>query len=256
MRVLRVGLLAAVAAVTVSQVAAACGAGAPSSGIVAAVDAAGTISLLDGRQIRLAGVVVGDDVAAQQYLTDTIAGRDVVLRDAGASRDRYGRIEAYVFASTRGSSGKDLERSLQRDMVEKGLVRVSARISDRACAAEFLTSESQARQAGRGLWADARWSVLKADEPAKILSQRGAFALVEGKVLSVREVGGSIYVNFGRRWTEDFTVTVAKRNAAALGGLDVKRLDHKLIRVRGWVEERGGPWIEVTRPEQIELIRN
>ncbi|NIK47955.1 hypothetical protein FHS46_002272 [Variibacter gotjawalensis] len=51
-------------------------------------------------------------------------------------------------------------------------------------------------------------------------------------------------------------MTVAKRNAAALGGLDVKRLDHKLIRVRGWVEERGGPWIEVTRPEQIELIRN
>ena len=31
-------------------------------------------------------------------------------------------------------------------------------------------------------------------------------------MLSVRESGGTIYVNFGRRWTEDFTVTVAKRN--------------------------------------------
>ncbi|BAT57662.1 hypothetical protein GJW-30_1_00169 [Variibacter gotjawalensis] len=255
-RDLWVGLLAVVVAVTVAHVAAACGAGAQLSGTVAAVDATGTLSLSDGRQIRLAGVVVGDDVAAQQYLIDTIIGRDVVLRGTPATRDRYGRIEAYVFAVGWGLPGKDLDRSVQRDMVEKGLVRVSARISDRACAAEFLTSESQARQAGRGLWADARWRVLKADEPAKILSQRGAFALVEGKVLSVREVGGSIYVNFGRRWTEDFTVTVAKRNAAALGGLDVKRLDHKLIRVRGWVEERGGPWIEVTRPEQIELIRN
>ena len=25
------------------------------------------------------------------------------------------------------------------------------------------------------------------------------------------------------------------------------------IRVRGWIEERGGPWIEVTRAEQIEF---
>jgi hypothetical protein len=24
--------------------------------------------------------------------------------------------------------------------------------------------------------------------------------------------------------------------------------------VRGWIEQRGGPWIEATRPEQIELI--
>jgi hypothetical protein len=31
-------------------------------------------------------------------------------------------------------------------------------------------------------------------------------------VLSVRESGATIYVNFGRRWTEDFTVTILKRN--------------------------------------------
>jgi hypothetical protein len=25
------------------------------------------------------------------------------------------------------------------------------------------------------------------------------------------------------------------------------------VRVRGWIEERGGPWIEAARPEQIEI---
>ena len=25
------------------------------------------------------------------------------------------------------------------------------------------------------------------------------------------------------------------------------------VRVRGWIEARGGPWIEATRPEQIEI---
>jgi len=24
--------------------------------------------------------------------------------------------------------------------------------------------------------------------------------------------------------------------------------------VRGWIEERGGPWVDATRPEQIELV--
>ena len=63
-------------------------------------------------------------------------------------------------------------------------------------------------------------------------------------------------MNFGRRWSEDFTVTIAKRNERIVrgAGLDLKALARRTIRVRGWVEERGGPWIEVTRPEQIEVL--
>ncbi|HEV3176929.1 MAG TPA: thermonuclease family protein, partial [Stellaceae bacterium] len=79
--------------------------------------------------------------------------------------------------------------------------------------------------------------------------------IVEGKVLSVRESGPTIYVNFGRRWTQDFTVTIAKRNESAFtsAGLEPKRLQGRRVRVRGYVEQRGGPWVEATRPEQIEL---
>ena len=72
---------------------------------------------------------------------------------------------------------------------------------------------------------------------------------------SVRESGATIYVNFGRRWTEDFTVTILKRNERKFvaAGVEPKRLAGRLIRVRGWIEERGGPWIEPAYPEQIEL---
>jgi hypothetical protein len=74
-------------------------------------------------------------------------------------------------------------------------------------------------------------------------------------VVSVRESGATIYVNFGRRWTEDFTVTILKRNVRSFtaAGLEPGRLAGRHIRVRGWIEERGGPWIEAARPEQIEL---
>ena len=82
------------------------------------------------------------------------------------------------------------------------------------------------------------------------------FALVEGRVLSVRESGGTIYVNFGRRWSEDFTVTVPKRSARTFtaAGFELKALAGRTVRVRGLVEERGGPWIEATEPGQIEIL--
>jgi len=73
----------------------------------------------------------------------------------------------------------------------------------------------------------------------------------------VRESGGTIYVNFGRRRSEDITVTVPKRNERtfAAAGLDLKTLAGRRIRVRGWVEQRGAEdraWIAAERPEQIE----
>jgi hypothetical protein len=96
---------------------------------------------------------------------------------------------------------------------------------------------------------------LNADNLTDVLAEQGRFALVEGRVLSVRESGATIYVNFGRRWTEDFTVTILKRNERnfTVAGLEPKKLAGRQIRVRGWIEERGGPWIEATRPEQIEF---
>ncbi|HEX2655065.1 MAG TPA: thermonuclease family protein, partial [Xanthobacteraceae bacterium] len=80
--------------------------------------------------------------------------------------------------------------------------------------------------------------------------------LIEGKVLSVRESGSIIYVNFGRRWTQDFAVTIPRRSERSLtgAGVDPKKLEGRRIRVRGWVEGRSGPLMEVNRPEQIEIL--
>jgi hypothetical protein len=121
--------------------------------------------------------------------------------------------------------------------------------------APLLALERSARRAKLGLWADPYYDLRRAEDPAGILAERGRFTLVEGKVLSVRESGATIYVNFGRRWTQDFTVTIAKRHerSFAAAGVEPKKLEGRRVMVRGWVEERGGPWIEATRPEQIEI---
>jgi hypothetical protein len=81
--------------------------------------------------------------------------------------------------------------------------------------------------------------------------------VVEGKAASVRESGGMIYMNFGRRRSQRLTVTILKRNerSFAAAGLQTDRLANPQLRVRGFIEERSGSRIEATRPEQIEIAQ-
>jgi hypothetical protein len=80
--------------------------------------------------------------------------------------------------------------------------------------------------------------------------------VVEGDVVSVRESRGTTYINFGRRWSESFTAVILKRNAGELlaAGIDLKRLQGRRLEVRGFIELRSGPRIEVMRPEQIAVV--
>ena len=80
--------------------------------------------------------------------------------------------------------------------------------------------------------ASSYYDLLNADNLTDVLAEQGRFALVEGRVLSVRESGATIYVNFGRRWTEDFTVTILKRNERnfTVAGLEPKKLAGRQIR--------------------------
>jgi len=84
----------------------------------------------------------------------------------------------------------------------------------------------------------------------------GRFMVVEGKVLSVRQAGATTYLNFERSWTRGFAATISRRVIMALeaNGFAGKSLENRRIRVRGWVEARGGARIEVLRAGQIELL--
>jgi endonuclease YncB( thermonuclease family) len=217
-----------------------------------------TFMLDDGREVRLAAVEVpppesSPGTAAKAALDALIGGDDIVLRRADIETDRYGRLVAYAYAVRDGD-----ELFAQGELIASGFARVGDHVGGRACALELLKSENAARAAKLGLWADSHYDVLDAETPTDVLARRGRFALVEGKVVSVRESGATIYVNFGRRWSEDFTVTVLKRNERnfTAAGLDLKGLTGRRIRVRGFIEARGGtgqsPWIEADYPEQIE----
>jgi endonuclease YncB( thermonuclease family) len=234
------------------------------SGEVARVIDGRSFLLVDGREIRLAAIetpllVPGDEdedrteaaLASRAALESLLLHREVDLLVPGSGPDRYGRVVAFAFVRTQ--SGEAL---VQHELVATGRALVSPTPTAATCRIYLRSAERDARKAGFGLWGGPYHVVKQASDPPDILAEQGRFALVRGKVLSVRESGGIVYVNFGRRWSEQFTVTIFKRSEGTFvgAGLTPKALAGRNVEVRGWIEERGGPAIEATRPEQIEIV--
>ncbi|RDV03783.1 thermonuclease family protein [Undibacter mobilis] len=218
------------------------------TGVVTAVRDGRTLLLADGREIRLAGIEASADGVALRAL---VAGQ--ALRIERISDDRYGRVVAFAYIGEPKEAAAEL---LQIALLKAGQARVSARPGPKSCAQALLSAERTARAASLGLWADPNFAPLRSQNLTISAPEMGQFALIEGQVLSVRESGATIYVNFGRRWTRDFAVTIPKREARnfAAAGIEPKMLERRRVRVRGILERRSGPIIDVTVPEQIELI--
>jgi endonuclease YncB( thermonuclease family) len=204
--------------------------------------------LRDGREVLLAGIEVPAGGAARAALEKWLAGK-VTLHPTESAGDRYGRMAVHAFVPVEGT-----ERWIQGEMLKLGLAQVASRPGAAACAKALYAAEAAARRNRLGLWADSAYSVKAADDFAALSGQQGRFTVAEGKVLSVRESAGTIYMNFGRDWSRNLTVTILRRNipAFAAAGLEPKKLQGARIRVRGFVELRNGPRIEAARPEQIE----
>lgn len=221
-------------------------------GRVGAVIDARSFRLADGREVRLAGIAqTSAEKAAPlqaQALAAMLVGRDVRLSGEDDTPDRYGRELAFVWRQPDGIL-------VQREMLAQGAALAWPDVADKDCAAALMAAEAAAREAKRGIWADPT-AIKNAESPGDISAGIGRFMLVEGKVLSVRQAGATTYLNFGRRWTRDFAVTIPRSALGhlAAAGLEPKSLENKRIRVRGFVETRSGPRIEVLRAGQIELL--
>jgi micrococcal nuclease len=132
---------------------------------------------------------------------------------------------------------------LQEELVAKGLARVYSFPDNRACVAELLARSPAYR-------------IQDALDVERLGRLTHSYQLVEGTVASVGQGGGRIYLNFAKDWRSDFTISVERKDAAVFttAAIDLKDLNGKRVRVRGWVEWRNGPMIEATYPEQIEIL--
>ena len=228
------------------------------SATVAAVIDGDTVVLEGGEQVRLVGIQapklplgrpdfepwpLADE--AKAALEALGLGRRVTLFYGGRRVDRHGRRLAHLY----DEDGVWLQGALLR----RGLARVYSFRDNRAHVAEMLALERAARDARLGIWDHRFYAVRRAEPPAV---PRDRFELVVGRVVAVAARRTRTYLNFGPDWRTDFTVSVGakERRLFEREGFDLAGLEGRTIRVRGWVKWWNGPMIEITHPEQIEVL--
>lgn len=225
-----------------------------------------TIALDDGAEVRLVNALAprppdlaADATAAAAWepaaaaraaLQSIVAGRSVALLFAGRRTDRYGRLLAHV----RLVDDPDAA-SVQERLVAAGHARVYALPGSTACIARLLALESGARAARRASWAHAAYQIREASAPRELIRFRDTFQLVEGVARRVSDVRGHLYVNFGEDWRTDVTAHLAPAVRRSLeGSTGVADLDGRRLRVRGWIEWRNGPYIDIHDAALLERV--
>jgi micrococcal nuclease len=230
-------------------------------GTVKAVLDGDTLTLADGRTVRLVGLLVPEPLpdarsaaagrtaplAAQAtaVLSELALGRAVILGLAGRRTDRYGRLLAQVY--------RDDGLWLQGALLARGLARVLSHPDNRALVPAMLAQEAVARDGKRGLWAYRGFAVLT---PAEARFHLDDFAIVEGRVAKVERRGSREALAFEPTRKDGFTALLLpeSRKAFKAAGLAPGSLEGQRVRVRGYLRWWDGPILEVSHPEQIERI--
>ncbi len=225
---------------------------------VARVETNGVIVLQDGRAVHLEGIRLPAGSAdhapaflaeqATQTLSGLVAGRMVTLAARPPKEDRYGRLRAQVFLANVAEGSW-----LQAAMLAKGLARVEIAPDRRECAALLELAEGQARRQKLGIWGQQSYAVRT---PEEAVSDAGTFQVVEGRIVAVGEDRGRVDLMFGRDPHRALIAVIAHDDLKAFrqSGIDPFSYATRLVRLRGWVEWRNRPVIEVDVPESIEVL--
>lgn len=217
-----------------------------------------TIDIDNKTKVRLSGIWVPWENDNEPG--DTVRRASVLLKKV--VQDRYVRLyqtmnEKVGRTNRLGQEMAQVERDdglwLQGILLYAGLATVMTSESNPELAARMYAVEADARKRKAGLWADPRWNVLSSGNVKDYLNE---YRVVEGTVFSTAMRNNIFYINFSRDWKTDFTIAIPteKRMAFSRQGVNLMGLNGKHLRVRGWIRNHNGPMIEVTHPEQIELL--
>ncbi|WP_420403896.1 thermonuclease family protein [Nisaea sp.] len=217
-----------------------------------------TLILASGKQVRLVGIQapklplgrpgfekwpLADE--SRTALSRLARGQRLSLHFGGQRLDRYRRFLAHLTLPD--------GTWIQGMMLSYGLARVYSFHDNRALIPEMIALERQARSERRGIWGLPYYRIRN---PSETWNDIDSFQLVEGRVVDAARVGNTIYLNFGPNWRTDFTFKIGKRamRLFSRAGIDPLSFTGRTVRGRGWVRPENGPLIEVTHPEQLELL--
>ena len=231
---------------------------------LAAVEPRLELRLTDGRTLRLVGLEAaaatphepsGAD-AARDALAALLKGHTISISVLSDRPDRWGRVAAWAFAADAATPG-----GIAATAIAAGLARYLPEPSAAPCRAELLAAEDKARAAVLGLWRDPYYSVITVDDRAAFDERAGTNVLVEARLVAVEPGAARTRLRFaassaspkgGRRLSATILPHAMKTFEAQ--GVDFPSLIGRTLRLRGLLDQRFGPQIELERPDAVEVL--
>ncbi len=225
---------------------------------VVEVIAPDTIKLSDGQTVRLSGLHFIDysqdnagsfSLTVMKVLNDMLVGQETILYQT-AKKD-WGRTNRMGH-----SLGHIVRKSdnawVQGTIISLGLAMVKTGARNPEMAKELYALEDQARLAKMGIWAKDMQTL----SPEQAGDHLKTYQVVVGVIESVALKQNRTYLNFGKNWRDDFTVSISPEDKRAFNkdGMNPMEWSGKRVRVRGMTEEYNGPYIEIDHPEMIEVL--
>ncbi len=222
------------------------------TGVIKSLSSEFIIRLIDGRKLRLANIEFAETVDYKK-LNKWLRGKAIQFFKSGRIRDRHNNylVQAFILKN-------ESNYWLQAHFISNGTALASAKPSQRACFKALLKLEREARRKASGFWKKGSEFKILNSLDLKALNQQiqASYQIIEGTVIDTGVFGRYIYLNFGKDWNLDFTVIIERRllKKKHLNWPNLKSLNNKKIRVRGWIDHRRGPMIQVETPEMIEFV--
>ena len=188
-------------------------------------------------------------LTAMKVLQDMLEGKKVEIyqtpkKDWGRT-NRMGHALAHLVRSDSGLWAQGM-------LIRLGLAQVKTSQRNPEMAAQLYALEAEARHEKIGIWEND--DVILSPEDA--LKHLNSFQIVEGVIQSAAMKKNRVYLNFGGNWRNDFTVSIAPEDRRIFSKAEINPLDWNgaHVRVRGWVEEYNGAYIEIDHPEALEIL--
>lgn len=236
---------------------------------VAAVEDRLVLRLADGRRLRLAGLdpaeatpdEPGRAEEARAALAHLAGDQPLAFTTLDAKPDRWGRRAALVFVA----GAEPTAASLAEAALAAGLGRYLAEPVAHLCRERLLAAERRARAGRSGLWGDPYYAVLTPTDRAAFAERSATLVVAEGRLTQVVPGPYRTELRFAVLERHDgaqdgprsgLTASIAPRVAKSFKdqGVDLPSLIGQAVRVRGLLDLRFGPRLELAGPDALESL--
>ncbi|MDR9466783.1 thermonuclease family protein [Marinospirillum sp.] len=195
---------------------------------------ADTLTLADGRRVRLLGIDApelgrrGDAhepfaLEGRDYLRGLMeeADHQVLIHQGEEKQDRHGRLLAYLFLPD--------GRNINRLLLEQGYVMQVFIAPDTDYAKCLQSHEDQARQQRLGIWSQKEY---QPGIPSRAVpdSTQGA-AIVRGRVVRIGESRDNLWINLEGR----VALQIPKADLERFDEAQLRNLEGRRVKARGWI---------------------